>query len=144
MAAAKKYANCFVTKPKENEARTAFDKDLPPPEARTRALYLDDEVVKGAFYVGVSWFWQATEKGPKPHSHDFEEVLAFIGTNPKDITDLGGEVEFWLEDEQYKMTKSFVVFVPKNVVHCPLKMNRIDRPILHFSIGMNKKYGGKE
>jgi hypothetical protein len=139
-----KYAHLFVTKPKENEARTSFDVNMPPPEARTRALYLDDEVIKGAFYVGVSWFWQATDKGPTPHVHDFSEALAFIGTNKDDITDLGGEVELWLGGEKYVMNKSFVCFIPGGLVHCPLKLNRVDRPILHFSIGTKGVYGGSE
>lgn len=139
----RKYSKYIVTRPKPNEARTAFDADLPPPEARTRAMYLDDEVVKGAFYTGVSWFWKPTDKGPKAHSHDFSEVLGFFGTDPNDIYDLCGEVELWLGDEQYIMNKSFMAFIPAGLKHCPLKMLRVDRPIFHFSIGSARMYGGK-
>lgn len=138
----KKYSHYIVTRPKPNENRTVFDANLPPPESRTRAIYLDNEVVKGAFYVATSWFWKPTDKGPDPHTHEFDEVLGFFGTNPDDIFDLCGEVELWLGNEQYLLDKSCMVFIPKGLVHCPLLMRRVDRPIFHFSAGTNGMYGG--
>jgi hypothetical protein len=138
----KKYSQYIVTRPKPDEARTEFDANLPPPESRTRAIYLDDEVVKGAFYVATSWFWKPTDKGPNPHSHEFDEVLGFFGTNPDDIYDLCGEVELWLGDEQYIIYKSCMVFIPRGLIHCPLIMRRVDRPIFHFSAGTKSMYGG--
>jgi hypothetical protein len=138
----KKYSQYIVTRPKPDETRTAFDANLPPPESRTRAIYLDGEVVKGAFYVATSWFWKPTDKGPNPHAHEFDEVLGFFGTNPDDIYDLCGEVEFWLGDEQYILNKSCMIFIPRGLVHCPLIMRRVDRPIFHFSAGTNSMYSG--
>jgi hypothetical protein len=139
----KKYSQYIVTRPKPNETRAAFESNFPPPECRTRALYLDDEVIKGAFYVATSWFWKPTDKGPEAHSHDFNEVLGFFGTNPEDIYDLCGEVELWLGGEQYLLDKSCMVHIPKGLVHCPLKINRVDRPIFHFSMGPKGMYSGK-
>ena len=53
-------------------------------------------------------------------------------TLTKDVYDLGGEIEFWLDDEQYMLTKSCMVYVPKGLKHCPIVFRRIDRPIFHF------------
>ena len=36
---------------------------------------------------------------PNSHAHEFDEVVTFIGNNVEDPYDLGGEIEFWLEDE---------------------------------------------
>lgn len=33
-----------------------------------------------------------------------------------------------------------MVFIPPNLPHCPLLVNRVDRPILHFSVVMNGEY----
>jgi hypothetical protein len=46
------------------------------------------------------------------HTYDFDEIIAFIGTNPDGIHNLGGEVELWLAGEKHLITKSCLVFVP--------------------------------
>ena len=70
--------------------------------------------------------------GITPHSHPFHELFCYFGTNTDDPSDLGGEIEFWLEDEQYILTKSCIIFVPKGMKHCPLITRRVDRPIFHL------------
>ena len=67
-------------------------------------------------------------------------MIAFMGTNPDDIHDLGGEVELWIDGEQNIIDKSFVAYVPPGVVHCPLVIRRIDRPIFHFTAGPGRMY----
>lgn len=54
--------------------------------------------------------------------------------------DLGGEVEFWLEDEQHILTKTSMIFVPGGMKHCPLIVRRVDRPIFHFSTVTEGRY----
>ena len=137
----KKYEKYIVKRPKPNE-RAEFVENMPPEDVRKRVLYLDDEVVKGAFYMATAWFFKAAEHGVDAHIHDFDEVIGFSGTNPDDVYDLGGEVEFWIEDEKYLITNSFMAFVPAGVSHCPLRVLRVDRPIFHYSVGPGKMYGG--
>lgn len=132
----------IVTRAKENEETTEFLAHLPGNDVRQRALYLDDEVIKGAFYVATSWFWKATGPGPEAHVHDFDEVLAFFGTNPDDIHDLGGEVELWLDGEKHLMHESFMAYIPGGMVHCPLQVTKLERPMFHFSTGPKAMYGG--
>ena len=122
-------------------------------------FWLDSEVIPGAFYAEAVWFWpqaregmpplpvreitpEEAEKNPvlAPHTHPFPELLSYFGTNVDDPSDLGGVVEFWLEDEKYLFEKSFVVYIPENVRHCPLRMHRIDRPMFHFTMGPGQMY----
>ena len=108
-------------------------------------LFLDDEVVKGSFFVRCTWFWKKPEERRLgSHTHPYDEVVAFMGTNPDDVHDLGGEIELWLEDEKHILTKSCLVFIPKGMKHCPLQVRRVDRPIFHFTIGTSGKYGGRD
>ena len=110
-------------------------------DTRTAMAYLDDDVIKGAFYVECVWFWKGMDKPEvDAHTHDFDEVLAFLGTNPEDPHDLCGEVELWLDDEKYILTKSCLVFIPRGLKHCPMLIRRADRPIFHFSAGTSGKY----
>ena len=58
-----------------------------------------------------------------------------------DPYDLGGEIELWLEDEKHTLTRTCIVFVPKGMMHCPLTVRRIDRPIFEFTTGPGTMYG---
>jgi oxalate decarboxylase/phosphoglucose isomerase-like protein (cupin superfamily) len=59
-----------------------------------------------------------------------------IGTNPDDPTDLGAEVELQMgaDRERHTMTKSTVVFIPPNLIHCPYIIKRTDRPWIFVEI----------
>ena len=106
------------------------------PGMETRLLHLDEEVLPGAFYLSCFWFWKGSDAVlVETHTHEFDEVLTFIGTDPNDPYELCGEIEFWMEDEKLSITKSCSVFVPEGMKHCPFIVRRVDRPILHFTTG---------
>jgi hypothetical protein len=110
-------------------------------ERATRILWLEDFVIKGAPSIICSWYWKATEKeGTPAHKHDFDEVIGFIGSDPDNPHDLYGEVEFWMDDEKYMLTKSCLIFVPKGLKHCPLRVTKVDRPILFLAVSISSKY----
>ena len=108
----------------------------------TRILWMDEKVVEGAFQMNVSWYLkpQTGQDTLPAHSHDSSEIIGFFGSNHEDPYDLGGEVEFWFEDEKHLITRSSLIFVPANITHCPLKLTRLDRPIFHFSTVTSSEY----
>ena len=126
-------------------------------------VWTDSEVMPGSFYSEMVWQWpnswpnqrprpKLTEaeikemmkkpggQGVPPHAHPFAELLSFFGTDFKHPEELNGEVEFWLEDEKYVFTKSFAVYIPANVTHCPLRVHRMDKPFFHYTIGPGNMY----
>ena len=107
----------------------------------TRILWLEDEIIEGAFSVICSWYWKATEtEGTPSHTHDFDEVIGFFGSDPQNPRDLCGEVEFWLEDEKYILKNSCLIFCPRGMRHCPLRVIRVDKPIFFLAISLTSKY----
>jgi hypothetical protein len=110
----------------------------------THMFSLNDSIAKGAFYTDCVWMWDL--KGSKgvqveiAHSHDFDEVLGFIGTNRENPRDLNGEIELWLEDERYVITQSCLIFVPRGMKHLPLIFKRIESPIFFFTEGNGTSY----
>lgn len=111
------------------------------PGMETRLLHLDEATIKGSFYISCFWFWKGSEIVlVQPHVHEFDEVLALIGTNPEDPQDLCGEIEFWMDNEKYLLRKSSLVYVPKGLKHCPFIVRRVDRPIFHFTSGSTNMY----
>jgi hypothetical protein len=115
-----------------------FQKMLP--QFASLVAYMDANVIKGGFYAECMWYNKATPARVEPHVHDFDEILAFMGSDPKDVHDLCGEIDLWLGDEKHLLTKSCMVFIPKGLKHCPMIINRVDRPIFHFSLGPGKVY----
>jgi hypothetical protein len=113
------------------------------PATPTHVMWLDGEVIPGAFYSESVWIWPdcASEKpAALEHTHNFTEVVTFFGTDFNNPKDLCGEVEFWLDGEKHVMTKSCLIYVPAGMKHCPLIVRRIDRPIFHFTVGLGGDY----
>ena len=140
---ATRYGKYIITGTKADLEHPSFRQDAAEVAAgeHTRLVYLDEEVIKGAFYVECVWYWKGSEKPiVDAHTHPFDEAITFFGTNPDDPEDLCGEVELWLEDEKHILTKSSLIFVPRGMKHCPLIIRRADRPIFHFTTGPGGKY----
>ncbi len=118
----------------EEKTRAAED---PEKLARLAPIVrLDDDIVKGSFFMTFVWALGVSgrEQDLEAHTHDYNEVLGWIGTDWKNPHDLGGEIEFWMEDEKYILTKSCIIYIPKGVRHCPLKDLKVDRPFIHFGV----------
>jgi len=107
----------------------------------TRILWMDENVVEGAFHMNTAWYLKATTTlESAPHVHDTDEIIGFFGSDPQHPYDLGGEIEIWLEDEKHIINKTAMLFVPAGMKHCPLIIRRIDRPIFHFTTVTGGRY----
>jgi hypothetical protein len=73
-----------------------------------------------------------------PHAHGSYEILGFIGGNPLDIRDFGGEVELSLgeEGEKHIINSSSFVVIPPGLPHGPLNFKKVDRPFMFLVILM--------
>jgi hypothetical protein len=49
-------------------------------------------------------------------------------------------MDFWIDGKQNIIDKSFIAFIPAGTKHGPITINRIDRPIFHFTSGMGEHY----
>lgn len=136
----------FVTELQEKVGRAPWTPEFSKDEA-TRLLSLDSDVIKGAFYMEATWFWPGewpATKGDtgivKEHSHEFDETIAYIGTDPDDPNNLCGEIELWIDGKQNIIDRSFIAFIPAGIKHGPLTMLRVDKPIFHYTAGMGVHY----
>jgi hypothetical protein len=88
-------------------------------------------------HLGCMWFLprprnDRQKPGVDAHTHEFDEILGFYGGDPDNPNDLNGEVEFWIEDEQYLLTRSCLIYIPQGVKHCPLFIRKLDKPMFHL------------
>lgn len=74
--------------------------------------------------------------------HPYDECLVFAGINNKDITYLGAEisVELGEEHEEHVFKVPSVVIIPKGTPHGPVTVKKVDKPIVHYHIGLAAAY----
>jgi quercetin dioxygenase-like cupin family protein len=108
-----------------------------PETIMKKIIWIDDCHIKGAPYFEIMFFMSPREPLPPTHVHDFDELLGFISSDPDDPENLGGTVRVMIEDEWLTLTKSSVIYVPAGLRHSPFVIEKMSRPIIHFSCGPN-------
>ena len=128
-------------------AKNKYDKYVSHPPHIQMRMKADKSVIFDGLMVGKQLlnydftighqFVRKPFKGDNPaHTHNFQEFLAWYGGNPDDPEDFGGEVVFYLgeELEKHVFTKPTIVSLPPGLVHCPLEITRVDRPIIQLEM----------
>ncbi|MBS0397878.1 MAG: hypothetical protein JSR95_04280 [Proteobacteria bacterium] len=75
------------------------------------------------------------------HVHDYDEVLVWLGSDPANPHDLGGEISIDIGGENYRVTTTGSLYIPAGIRHCPLDFMRVERPFQFFALSLNKVYG---
>jgi hypothetical protein len=93
-----------------------------------------------AFGLKVGPLGMSTE----PHIHEHDEVVYFIGSDPKNIGDLGAEVNFKIgpkgQEEDHIFSVPTAVVIPKGVWHCPMVTLKFEKPFLCMAVSLTTKY----
>ena len=68
------------------------------------------------------------------HSHSYNQVFCFVGSNIEDINDFDAEIWMYLGEEQEKMviTSPTTIWVPGGMMHCPLIFRRVGKPFMYM------------
>ncbi len=74
--------------------------------------------------------------------HPYDEILVFEGTKSTDIFYLGAEVSVLLgeEQEEHTFTEPSCVLIPKGTPHGPVTVKKLDKAIVHYTIGLDAAY----
>ena len=107
---------------------------------RENILLLNGDVLPNAPYFTITWYCSPGDPKTETHVHDFDEYLGFAGSDPEDPTNLNGLVRFMIDNEWVIIDKSTILFVPAGVKHCPYVIERVDKPINHWSGGNATSY----
>lgn len=106
-------------------------------------LWIDGAKLPGAPYMEAVWFCKPKPEKDEmdiPHTHEFDEFLGCIGSDPEHPEELGGEVHIWVDGEELVTDKSFLLCIPKGMHHCPMLIPKMERPIIHFTGGNSGDY----
>jgi hypothetical protein len=138
-----KYGKHIITELKQLQTpREGTRLEMMPSDFRQSVRLINGEMLEGAFFSSAGWIWKAypDRVWVPAHTHSFDETINFFGSNPDDVNDLCGEIEIWLEDEKFTITKSCIIFAPAGMKHCPITVKRVDRPIFSFLSSTAVKY----
>ena len=117
-------------------------------------LWIDDEVIPGAYYGEATWIWPASypgqisreeqmklptnDKPMFPHAHDFPELLSWWGTDPDHPENIG-EMGMIMGDEVIPLPNSWVAYIPAGMLHMPTMGNKGGKttklPVCHWTSG---------
>jgi hypothetical protein len=77
----------------------------------------------------------------KPHVHNYDEAVFFIGTDPYHLDELGAEVEVAIGEEQEKhvFDRPTVLVAPKGLYHCPIVTRSIEKPYVCMAVSLTGK-----
>jgi hypothetical protein len=111
-----------------------------PPAQRNRGfgrwpqtiLFTDTDVIEGSNHFWAFWVTSLPRPAHGPHTHDDDELLVFLGSDPKNMRDLGCEVELSMgpEMEKHVFTESTLVYIPKHLVHGPIRFRNLRKPFI--------------
>jgi hypothetical protein len=78
----------------------------------------------------------------KPHAHDTDEIFFIFGGNPKNYYDFGAEIEISLgeEGEKHIVDSTSIVYIPKGLVHSPIVVKKVDKPVQWMHVLFKSKY----
>lgn len=99
--------------------------------------------------MGFTIYWECIDKPflmeSNNHKHDFPQYLIFLGGDPTNMLDLGGEVELTLSEdgihtEKHVITKATTIYIPAGLYHCPLNFKRVTKPYIFIDLFFSRAY----
>jgi len=99
--------------------------------------YMSNDLVEGCNkYIDISWIYGIPEPNPhiNEHTHNYDRIVFYIGSDPFNLEDLGGEIEYYLGGQPIKLDTTSALYIKKGVKHGPVIWKSFSRPHLEISI----------
>ena len=92
-----------------------------------------------SFSLGWSYLTEPFLMVAEAHTHDFDQVIFFLGGDPSNVGEFGAEVELYLGENQDKHIINYTscVYVPAGLMHCPLSVLRVDKPVMFIDVTLS-------
>jgi len=110
---------------------SGVSKDMKDPKGGKWIAYTDCTKMAGGVLARIIRYLP----GEAPYSiidsqtHEYGSLFIFLGTDLKDCTDLGAEIELSIgqEKERHTINRSAMLYVPADTVHGPFKVTKASR-----------------
>jgi hypothetical protein len=87
-------------------------------------------------YIETGWVLGMPDPNPHigEHTHDYDEIILHLGTDPAHPEDLCGEIEIGMDGQPFTISSTSAIYVPKGVKHGPLIWKKFEKPHLEMTI----------
>ncbi len=123
-------------------------KKSPHPEITAPIVSLKPKKEAGGTDVSFEWCYitQPVDLEKKPEAEELERFLVFAGGDPLNLDDFKAEIVISLGEkgEIFKFNEPRVVYIPSGLVHYPLAVKKVERPLMMLNITSTHKYPLKE
>jgi hypothetical protein len=98
-----------------------------------------DDLNGADFSLGMSFLTEPFVMVEQAHTHDFDQILFMLGGDASNVGDFGAVVELSLGEplEKYTIDYTSCVYIPAGVMHCPLEIVSVTRPIIFIDITLS-------
>jgi hypothetical protein len=87
------------------------------------------DIPESVLAMGFARVTEPVCMGMPTHKHPFDQWIYLIGET-HDFADFDADIEMTLGDKIVKINYPCYIFVPKNVMHCPLDVKRVGKPFI--------------
>ena len=87
------------------------------------------EIPESVLAMGFAHITKPETMGAPTHKHPFDQWIYLIG-DTHNFAEFDADVEMRLGDKIVKINFPCYIFIPKNVMHCPLVVKRVGKPFI--------------
>jgi hypothetical protein len=88
-----------------------------------------NEVPESVLAMGFARITEPVSMGNPTHKHPHDQWIYLIGTSDN-FAELDADIEMTLGDKIVKINYPCYIFIPKNIMHCPLDVKRVGKPFI--------------
>jgi hypothetical protein len=96
------------------------------------------DIPKSVLGMGFARITKPESLGAPTHKHPFDQWIYLIGDS-RDFADFDADVEMKLGSKIVKINYPCYIFIPKNVMHCPLDIKRVGKPFIFVDARIAKE-----
>ena len=104
-------------------------------------VIMNNDLVPGCnVFVMYNWILKQPEPNPMHasyESHDYDEIILNIGTDPQNPAYLGAEIEGYMGDERQIQNTTSALFIPRHVPHGRVTWKSFERPHIQMAIKLS-------
>jgi len=98
-----------------------------------------DLVPEAECCLEFGWINGLSEADPQvsEHTHDFDEIIMHLGSDPNTPRDLGTEMELYIGGQLVRFNTTTSVFIPRGIPHGPIIWKKVTKPVIQmvFTLG---------
>ena len=91
------------------------------------------DIKESVLAMGFARITKPVCMGSPTHKHPFDQWIYLIGETDN-FGKLDADIEMTLGDRIVKINYPCYVFIPKNVMHCPLDVKRVGKPFIFVDV----------